>query len=312
MTTVHVRFYKWITGSKRKSPNPKFEILVKEDIPTQDDSYSLLIPSEYGGLPLAFVSVSGPGSANGHYVIGKYPNPDYTPTPLDPPPFQDPQPSGQFITVNLDSDSEATISVWYMPVGQGSGQPGAYIDSFNVDTGTFFFDPSIANDFVTVSPDAALTGPANELGWVPTASAETITSHDAILSVPFLEWIVTSQSGPASVINGKALKVGAKSSVTAVAFFGTKNRKQLRADFADFYEATWHRLYPGEAVDAPKPGDPTPPQWRAVIKRITVLLAMNASMESVEPRNLARVQKQITLSVQALTEGLNKILQPRV
>jgi len=315
MPNVSVSYYVWKEGAKRKSPTPKFNIVTQETKSTKDDTFSFLVPSVLEQLPLAFVSVTG--SANGHYVIVNYPNPVYLPTPSDPPDFTNPPPAADhLVVVNVAQDSDLTVSVWYLPIGggPGGGGTGAYIDSFNVDTGKFFYDPNIANDFVTVSPDGGLTANANELGWVPTASAETITSHDQILKVPFLNWIVMTQSAPgAAVVNGRDLKVGAHTNVAAIAFFGTQNRHERIVSFGDLYEVTWHRLYPGEEVDAPRPGDPEPPQWRTAVKQLTVLLAMHASSRRlvVEGRLREEIQSEVALSVQALTERLNRIVQPR-
>ncbi|NTW69546.1 MAG: hypothetical protein HGB23_06795 [Chlorobiaceae bacterium] len=270
-----------------------------------------MVPALLDGCPLAFVSVSG--SANGHYIISNYPNPFYIPTPSDPPPdFENPAPlADKMVKVNIGK-SDVHVTVWYIPTGSAGG-PGAYIDSFNVDTGEFFYDPKITNDFVTVSPDQGLTTVANDIGFVPTVSDETITSNANIQNVPFLNWTVLSSFGPGSkpVINGNNLKVGAQTFVVAIAFFGTENRHKLPLTFLEIYEATWHRLYPGEEVDAPKPHDPGP-VWKNIFKQLAVLLAMQDSLNLVSRVSRAEIQSRIAVSVKTLTALINKKVQGTV
>jgi len=312
MSNVSLSYNVWNEGVKRRSPTPKFTAVTTQSGPTNDDTYPFLVPSTLGGLPLAFVSVSG--SANGHYVICNYPNPVYLPTPSDPPPAFNNPPLGanQIMKVNIALNTNVTISVWYLPLGgDGTGQPHAYIDSFNVDTGQFFFDPAVANDFVMVTPDGSLTFNANDTGVVPTAADETITSNAQILNIPFLNWEVMSHSGPGfnPEVSDKALKVYANSSVYAIGFFGSKNKNKSLVNFKDFYAAISHELYPGEAVDAPKPGDGNPPQWRTAVKQLAILMAMNGSMSKVDQRLQASIHAEIVSQVNTLTGGLNKTVQ---
>jgi hypothetical protein len=310
MSTVYVSYYVWkVSGKRKSSPGSKFNIYTAEtpENKSEGDFSQFLVPSFLSNLPLAFVSVSG--SANGHYVIGNYPNPSYIPTPSDPPPPFDnpPPPADTIVKVNVGK-TDIHVTVWYLPVGPGG--EGVYIDSFNVDTGEFFYDPNIANDFVTISPDQGLSAAANDLGFVPTTSAETITSNAQILSVPFLNWTVMSSgiTSPKPVVNGKSLKVSAHSTVAAIAFFGTQNKHKPLVSFADLYAATWHRLYPGEEVDAPKPGDPGP-GWQGAIKQLAVLLAMHDSLDQVPRASLAAINAQLATSVQTVTGAINKTVQ---
>ena len=73
----------------------------------------------------------------------------------------------------------------YIEGGGGNGEPGAWIDAFDVNQGIFVDD-----DFVNVSPDASLTAAANNDGWVPSASAENVLAYSSIHAVPFSEWHV--------------------------------------------------------------------------------------------------------------------------
>ncbi|MCX7098814.1 MAG: hypothetical protein NTV43_13010 [Methylococcales bacterium] len=281
------------------------------DDQTDNSTYPFLVPSVLQGLPLAFVSVTG--SANGHYVISSYPNPVYVPSPSDPPPAFSvpPTPSDQLASVNVDAKSNVVISVWYLPQGIYQDGLGAYVDSFNVDTGQFFYDPNVPNDFVTVSPDGSLTLNANDTGSVPTTADETITAHDTILGVPFLNWTVMSSGGTGlkPTVNGKNLKVFSKTWVNAIGFFGSSNKHKTVIEFKEFYEVMSHELYPGEEIDAPRPGDPNPPQLRAALRQLEVLIAMEKSISRVGARQQTAVHTQITTSVKALTDGINKLVK---
>ncbi len=80
-----------------------------------------------------------------------------------------------------------TLVAWYLPPGGiGNGQPGYIIDAFSDALNDFVDD-----DFVTVSPDAALTHDANVVGWVPTASAESLTAAPGSIHTgeSFEQWI---------------------------------------------------------------------------------------------------------------------------
>jgi len=311
MPNVKVSYYVWKVGAKRKSPQPKFDAITEFVLPGAEGSFvPLVVPEDMQGFPLAFVSVSG--SANGHYIIGDYPNPSYTPIPSDPPPeFQNPPPSfDDSLKINVGK-TNVTVSIWYVPLGGRGSKLGAYIDSFNVDTGEFFFDPNVANDFVTISPDAGLTAVANEFGFVPTTSAETITSKAKILNIPFLKWIVMSSSGKGfkPVINGKDLQVSANTNVYAIAYFGTQNNNKKHVKFIDFYEAISKRLYPGEEVDAPKPGNPDPPQWRISIKQLAVLATMHESIDMVVREHRSKIQSKIASLTKDVTNEINKAVR---
>ena len=64
-----------------------------------------------------------------------------------------------------------TVVAWYLPEGGGNGPSGYVIDAFSDAINDFVDD-----DFVSVSPDAALTADANVVGWVPTNNGETLTA----------------------------------------------------------------------------------------------------------------------------------------
>lgn len=80
-----------------------------------------------------------------------------------------------------------TLVAWYLPVGSGPGNETGYvIDAFSDALNDFVDD-----DFVEVSPDAALTGNANVVGWVPTAHAEELKAVPGIIHTgeSFEHWI---------------------------------------------------------------------------------------------------------------------------
>ena len=314
MPNLSVSYYVWKEGAKRRSPDPKFDIISIENKWTDDPTAEVYIPGNWEDeskvkYPLAFISVSG--SANGHFIITGYPNPVYIPTPSDPPPdFDTPPPhTDQIFIFHVAKDSDLTISVWFLPAsGPGTGTR-AYIDSFNVDTGQFFYDSNIANDFVTISPDAGLTTDANDLGFVPTASTETITSHEQILGIPFLNWTVMSSSSDTEetkpVVNGKDMKVYANTTVAAIAFFGTQNKKPF-FNFWVFYEVLWSRLWPDDYCGTPP--QPNPP-WPTALKQLGVLLTMHESIHLVVPEHRMEFQTKIVSLSKTLTEGLNKAVR---
>lgn len=303
MATVYVNYNVWKPGSTRKSPLPKY-ISTSDSFPNQPEGpFPFWLTSNVGNQPLAFVSVSG--SANGNYVITNYPNPTYSPSPSDPPPpFAFPPPHADLWQKANVGKTDLHISAWYLQSGGGSGE-GAYIDSFNVDKGDFFYDPNTPNDFVTVSPDQVLTSNANNLGIVPTTSNETIISNASILNTPFLNWkvIYSGGTGAKTVVNDNSLQVSAHSAVAAIGFFGHLNKPII--SFPDIYAEMWHRLYPGEAVDGPPPGDPGPGVGLAA-KQLRVLIAVRDSINLVSERTRPTVQSQVSTSIKTITAAINK------
>ena len=302
MATVYVSYNVWKVGSTRKSPLPKYDSTGDSFSNQPEGPFPFWLTSYVGNQPLAFVSVSG--SANGNYVITNYPNPIYTPSPsAPPPPYANPPLHADLWQKANVGKTDLHISAWYLS-GGGSGE-GAYIDSFNVDKGDFFYDPNIANDFVTVSPDQGLTSNANNLGVVPTTSDETIISNASILKTPFLNWTVmySGGTGAKAVVNGNSLHVSAHSSVAAIGFFGHSNRPII--SLADIYAVLWHALYPGEAVDGPPPGDPGPGMAQAA-KQLRVLIAVRDSINLVSERTRATVLKQVAASIKSITAAINK------
>jgi hypothetical protein len=121
--------------------------------------------------------------------------------------------TSQSLSITVDG-SDVQAVAWYMPTGGGgNGAPAVYIDAFDVDQGRFFDE-----DFVIVTPDAALSANANETGVVPTTSAEDIRALASIESVPFLDWMEFVQPAP-QIINNEDLHADANSTAVAFAFY---------------------------------------------------------------------------------------------
>src|SRR5262249_44953759 len=92
-----------------------------------------------------------------------------------------------------------TLVAWYLPPGGiGNGQPGYIIDAFSDALNDFVDD-----DFVTVSPDSALTHDANVVGWVPTAHAESVTAVPGTIHTgeTFEHWIGGHPSSTVDAFN---------------------------------------------------------------------------------------------------------------
>lgn len=306
MVNVLIKRNVWLAGASRKS-GTQISTFSQQSFPySANTSYPLFIEAKHSvnqvDYPIGFVSVTG--SANGHFVITGYPNPQYAPDPSDlPPAFQSPPGQAEANTNINIGDTDVAITLWYLPAGGGGPGPlSTYIASFDIDQNDFFFDPNVANDFVTVAPDGALTGPANQTGSVPTTKAETISAKAAILGVPFVEWSIMENTPDGSdSVTTNALKTAAKSGAYAIGFYGTANKHKPFVNFADFYAACWHALYPGEAVDAPKKGDGGPPQWRSIGLQLATLLTMQDKIGNVSSRVRANVQAAITANVKTIT-----------
>jgi hypothetical protein len=98
-------------------------------------------------------------------------------------------------------DAPLTLVAWYLPPGGvGNGQPGYLIDAFSDALNDFVDD-----DFVEVSPDAALTHDANVVGWVPTGNAETLKAVPGSIHTgeTFEHWIGGHPSDEVDALNQK-------------------------------------------------------------------------------------------------------------
>ena len=115
------------------------------------------------------------------------------------------------LSVSVGS-SDINATAWYLPTGgNGPGEPGLFIDAFDVNLGMFVDD-----DFVAVTPDAGLTAAANNDGFVPTASAENVDAFASIHAVPFESWTVVAGM---EAVNNLVLQAAAGSSAAAFAFY---------------------------------------------------------------------------------------------
>jgi hypothetical protein len=84
--------------------------------------------------------------------------------------------------------SPLTLVAWYLPVGGPGGIPG---DGYIIDAFSDALNDFVDDDFVEVSPDAALTHDANVVGWVPTGNGETLKAVPGSISTgeTFEQWI---------------------------------------------------------------------------------------------------------------------------
>lgn len=311
MVTIHIKRNVWLAGATRKGGN-QIQTFSQEDLPyLANTPYPLFVAAKHSAMskdyPIGWVSVTG--TANGHFVIEGYPSPQYVPAPSSlPPPFQAPPGLAEDDTLINVGSTDVFITLWYLPAGGGGPGSGTYVASFDVDKNDFFFDPNVANDFVSVNPDQALTGPANQTGSIPSTNAETISAHAAILGVPFVQWAIMENSPVGSdQIAGNDLKAAAKSGAYAIGFYASSNQPPLSLNFIDFYAAMWHSLYPGEAVDAPH-GIGDPPQWRAIVKQLATLITMHQQIANVDPRARAQVQGTITANVKVIVDRINRAM----
>lgn len=114
-------------------------------------------------------------------------------------------------TTNVGTN-DIIATAWYI-LGNGNGQPGIFVDTFDVDLGTFVDDV-----FATVKPDAngTLTTSANIDGFVPTATREDIFAYLSIHMTPFVDWKVVVGS---EAVTNEDLQAKAQDFAVAFAFY---------------------------------------------------------------------------------------------
>jgi hypothetical protein len=160
-------------------------------------------------------------------------------------------------------NSALTLVAWYLPEGGiGNGQPGYIIDAFSDALSDFVDD-----DFVEVSPDAALTHDANVVGWVPTGNAESLKAVPGTIHTgeSFEQWIGGHPSDDVDALNQKE-------SGYAVATY--HNRHLTIPKVGDQYQQGIIILY-GVTNDAPGlgyiPGHgpvPIDPGWGSLLRAV--------------------------------------------
>lgn len=193
--------------------------------------------------------------------------------------------------------SDVQAVAWYLPSGgSNGGGPAFYIDAFDVNEGRFFDE-----DFVTISPDAALTAEANETGVVPTTSAEDILAVGEIEGVPFQDWTEFVQPAP-QVISNEDLHAGAETSTVAFAFYQTLVHQGPRSPRE--YEAgtwvSWGVKVDGGGATGHGPVEP----WNPFVRQLAAGLALADVASLVAPELRGAVSelaaKQVSLASQQI------------
>ena len=188
--------------------------------------------------------------------------------------------TGQSLSSTVDG-SDVQAVAWYLPSGGNGGGPAVYIDAFDVNQGRFFDE-----DFVAITPDAALSANANETGVVPTTSAEDIRALSSIETVPFLDWTEFVSPVP-QMISNENLHADANSTAVAFAFYQTVMVSPRRPSRDEL--GTWVSY--GVTVDAggPTGHGPVPP-WSPLLRQLAAGLALAdaASLVAVEFQDAVR------------------------
>jgi hypothetical protein len=196
-----------------------------------------------------------------------------------------------------------TLVAWYLPVGgpDGVGEDGYIIDAFSDALNDFVDD-----DFVEVSPDAALTHDANVVGWVPTAADESLKAVPGSIHTgeSFEQWI---GGHPTNDVD----ELGSKQSGYAVA---TYHRQDVVVPpIRSQYEQGIIILY-GVTNDAPGlgyiPGHgpvPIDPGWGALlaaVQRAAGLASLAAGTDAAkEVTRIAVAQLNAAVKQFSATEG---------
>lgn len=196
--------------------------------------------------------------------------------------------------------STLVASAIYIETGGGpNGGPGVYIDAFDVNQGIFVDD-----DFVTVSPDSALTAAANNEGWVPSASAESVNAFGSIHAVPFTDWHVFLGM---EIVNNTALNVAVQSSAVAFAFYKTPVSSGGVKVGRQYAEGVWVSY--GVMVDGggPTGGGPVDP-WGPYVRDFAAGLMLAEAAKKVTPELKASVMTLAAKQVSIAAAGIQKSL----
>ena len=185
----------------------------------------------------------------------------------------------------------------YIEGGGGNGEPGAWIDAFDVNQGIFVDD-----DFVNVSPDASLTAAANNDGWVPSASAENVLAYSSIHAVPFSEWHVFVGT---ETVSNTTLSIAAQTSAVAFAFYKTPVSSGPPKIDRNFALQTWVSY--GVMVDGggPTGGGPVDP-WGPLVMELAAGLMLAEAAKKVNTELKAQVMGLAAKQVSIAASGIQK------
>ena len=126
--------------------------------------------------------------------------------------------------VDLTAGANVQATAWYVwDFGGGPGAHAAYLDAFDITEGRF-----IPDDFVDVTPTAALTPEANDgLLGTETIKEEVVTARDPAGDVPppryFFQWwravAELETAGPQASIEGQRITLHRANVINAIAFY---------------------------------------------------------------------------------------------
>ncbi len=203
------------------------------------------------------------------------------------------------LSVNVGDDDVYAIA-WYIQGGGVGNGTGFFVDSFDVDLGTFVDD-----DFVTVPGDPALTTSVNATGWVPTATAEALVATSPIHGgVPFVYWLHLEDESQLATVN---LQLDAGTSGIDFAFYQSPARPNVRIPHEA--EGTWVSY--GVMVDGggPTGNGPVPP-WQPDVLRLAAGLMLAEASGKVDQQLRGAVlelaAKQVELASQSITGAMAK------
>lgn len=289
MSTVHTRYVTWISRGRRHHgsamqdlTNPLSTAVIPPG-PYQAWASPSISWNDAQGQPqsaqFAFWSVTG--AADGAQVS------------FDP-----------SLSVQVGA-SDVQATAWYLPGGDGRGEPGLLIDAFDVQIGNFVDD-----DFVTVSPDSDLSPAANEEGFVPNKATEHVQAFTSIHGVPLDQWKVLAEH-PAGThpIAGADLQADAASTGVAFAFYKTPGRPVIgRPDVPALGTwVSWGVMVDGGGPTGNGPVDP----WGPLVRQLAVALAMADAAQLAGPEmrkaGLDLAARQMEHAAKDVAQAMRKV-----
>jgi len=205
--------------------------------------------------------------------------------------------------------SDIVATAWYIEGGPGgNGQPGVYIDAFDVNQGMFADD-----DFVNVTTDSSLTAAANNDGFVPSATAEDVQAFSSIHSVPFESWHVVLET---ETVIDRDLQVTVNSSAVAFAFYKTPvGIKPPRINESLGTWVSWGVMVDGGGPTGNGPVGPWDPMAKQFVAGLALADTAKIVDSSLQSAILEIAAKQISLVSQEIQDQMlsyNKTQQEKI
>jgi len=152
--------------------------------------------------------------------------------------------------------------------------------------------------------EASLTTAANNAGWVPSASAESVLAYGSIHAVPFSDWHVFLGT---EIVNNTTLNVAVQSSAVAFAFYKTPVSSGPPKTGRNYAIETWVSygvMVDGGGPTGDGPVDPWGPYVREFAAGLMLAEAAKKANSELKTAVMSLAAKQVSMAASAIQKNM--------